>query len=36
MQPYWPGRTQRKRIFVYSYMIHADDSPDGEVQSILS
>jgi len=36
MQAYGPGRTQRKRLFVNSYMVHADDGPDGEVQSILS
>lgn len=36
MQAYGPGRTQRKRLFVHSYMVHADDTPDGEVHSILS
>lgn len=36
MQAYGPGRSQRKRIFVQSYMVHPDDDPDGEVQSILS
>lgn len=36
MQAYGPGRTLRKRIFVRSYMVHAEDNPDGEVQSILS
>ena len=36
MQACGPGRTQRKRLFVHSYMVHADDGPDGEVHSILS
>jgi hypothetical protein len=36
MQAYGPGRSLRKRIFVQSYMVHADDNPDGEVESILS
>ena len=36
MQPCGPGRSQRKRIFVHSYLVHANDDPDAEVQSILS
>lgn len=36
MQACGPERSQRKRIHVQSYMVHADDNPDGEVQSILS
>ncbi len=36
MQAFGPGRSQRRRIFVQSYMVHAADNPDGEVQSVLS
>jgi hypothetical protein len=36
MQAYGPGQSQRKRIFVHSYMVHTEDNPDGEVQTILS
>lgn len=36
MQAYGPGRSHRKRIFVHSYMVHAEDDPEGEIQSILS
>ena len=34
MQPYGPGRSQRKRIFVHSYMVHPD--PDRDLPSVIS
>jgi hypothetical protein len=36
MQVCGPGRSQRKRIFVHSYMVHADEAPKAEVHSVLT
>lgn len=34
MQAHGPGMSERKRIFVHSYMVHPENG--GEVESIIS